>query len=285
VAFASATTSVADATVAFASATISVADTTMTFPSATSAVADATVAFVNAILVENATPLKVIIKINGNRYGIIIKAAMAKPGKRPVAVLHLRKLGRIGDFIVKVRTIALDIGNNSGFFPLPEPSLSTVSTDLGKLENAETLAKTRVIGSAAARDVEYDTVLDDIHSLQHYVQSQADNAPDEKTAIAIINASGFSLRLNGIHIKPPLAVKPGKATGEIILRAKSAGKRASYNWQMSTDGMTWTQLPSTLKAKTTVSGLAVDVRTFFRFRAILSSGILNWSASVSIIVQ
>ena len=75
------------------------------------------------------------------------------------------------------------------------------------------------------------------------------------------------------------------ATGEVILTAKSAGTRASYDWQKSTDGTTWTDEPSTLTAKTTVSGLTVDVRTYFRFRAILPSGTGSWSAAVSIVVQ
>jgi len=54
---------------------------------------------------------------------------------------------------------------------------------------------------------------------------------------------------------------------------------------MSADGTTWTDLPSTLKAKTTVSGLTVDVRTYFRFRAITPSGTGSWTAAVSIVVQ
>ena len=210
---------------------------------------------------------------------------MAKSGKRSVAVLHLRKLGRIGDFIIKVKAITLDIANSPGFFPSPNPPLATVNIDIGKLEDAETLARTRVVGSAGARNVQYDVVLTEIRSLKIYVQTQADNAPDEKTAVAIIEASGFNLRVNGVHMKPPLAVKQAEATGEVILTAKSAGKRASYDWQVSTDGTTWVDLPSTLKAKTTVSGLTADVRTYFRFRAILSTGTGNWSALVSIVVD
>jgi hypothetical protein len=210
---------------------------------------------------------------------------MAKSRKRPVAFLRLRKLGRIGSFIVKAKSIVLNIGNNPGFFPSPIPSLATVDIDMGKLKDAQTLAETRVVGSAGARNIEYGVVLADIHGLLSYAQTQADNAPDEETAIAIIDASGFSLRVNGVHVKPPLVVKHGEATGEIILMAKSAGRHVAYDWQMSTDGKTWEDLPSTLVAKTTVSGLAADVRTYFRFRAILPGGTGNWSASVSIVIQ
>jgi hypothetical protein len=210
---------------------------------------------------------------------------MAKSKKRPLAVFLRRNFNRIGDFIIKAKAIVLDIGNSTGFFATPDPTLASVTTNIGTLETAQATAETRVVGSAAARDIEYNKVLDDIHGLQGYVQKQADNAVDESTAIAIINASGFSLKVNGVFIKPPLAVKQSPATGEVILTGKSAGKRASYDWQMSIDGTTWDNLPSTLISKTTVGGLIVDRRTYFRFRTITPSGTGSWSASVSIVVQ
>jgi hypothetical protein len=210
---------------------------------------------------------------------------MAKSKKRPIAVFLVKNFRRIGDFILKCKTIVLDIGNSPVFFATPDPALAGVTTNINALETSQTVADTRVVGSAAARDLDYNEVLDDIHGLQGYVQKQADNAVDEPTAIAIINASGFSLRVNGVHVKPPLAVEQSVATGEIILRAKSAGNRASYDWQMSTDGTTWEDLESTLQAKTTVSGLTIDRRTYFRFRSILPSGTGSWSGLVSIVVQ
>jgi len=210
---------------------------------------------------------------------------MANSKKRPLVVFLIRNFRQIGNFILKAKAIVLDIGNSPGFFTTPAPALATVTSDIGNLELAEATAETHVVGSAAARDLRYDVVLTEIHGLQNYVQNQADNAVDEPTSIAIINASGFSLKVNGVHVKPPLAVKNSPVAGEVILTGKSAGKRASYDWQMSANGTTWTDLPSTLKAKTTVSGLTVDVRTYFRFRAILPEGTASWSASVSIVVQ
>ena len=210
---------------------------------------------------------------------------MAKSKKRPLAVFLIRNFRRIGVFILKAKAIVLDITNSPGFFGTPDPPLATVTLDIGALESAETTAETRVVGSAAARNLKYDVVLTDIHGLENYVQNQADNAVDEATAIAIINASGFSLKVNGVHVKPPLAVKNSPVSGEVILTGKSAGKRASYDWQMSTNGTTWTDLSSTLQAKTKASGLTLDVRTYFRFRAILPGGTASWSASVSIVVQ
>ncbi|MEP7169705.1 MAG: hypothetical protein ABI855_10080 [Bacteroidota bacterium] len=209
---------------------------------------------------------------------------MAKSSKRPLAVLSLKKINRIGDFMLFVRTLLLNILNHPLFFVTPVPVPATVTTDVDKLDEAQTIAKTRVTGSASARDLKYDIVLTEVYGLQSYVQGLADIAPDEATAIAIINASGFGLKNRGVRVKPPLAARQGSIGGSIDLIAKSAGKRVSYEWQSSSDTITWTDLPVTLQAKTKVTGLTSGTRIYFRFRAILKDGVTSWSAFVSIIV-
>jgi hypothetical protein len=50
--------------------------------------------------------------------------------------------------------------------------------------------------------------------------------------------------------------------------AASAGHRASYDWQYSADGgKTWVMLTSTLKASTTITGLAPGAVVEFKYRA------------------
>ena len=61
---------------------------------------------------------------------------MAKSAKRPTAVFSLKKLGRIGDFILAVRTIALNILNNAGIFVGPVPTPATLKTSADVLETA-----------------------------------------------------------------------------------------------------------------------------------------------------
>jgi hypothetical protein len=179
----------------------------------------------------------------------------------------------------------LNIKNNVEFFATPIPPLATVTTDTNALEAAETIAKTHVTGSAAARDLQYNIMLSDMFGLQGYVQNLADLAPDEATSIAIINASGFGLRNHRVLIKPLLSVKHGDEEGAIKLVAKSAGKRASYEWQQSADGIAWSDLPVTLQAKTAVMGLTVGTKMYFRVRPVLKDGAGFWSPPVSIIVM
>jgi hypothetical protein len=211
---------------------------------------------------------------------------MATLNKRPRAVFPLRSLGRIGEYMLKVRSIVLEIGNNPGFFPTPSPTLASVTTHVDDLEAAESIALTRVTGSAAARDLQYDIVQKDVLGLLSYVQTLADNAVDEVTAIAIINSSGFNLKNRGVHVKPDLKAMNGSVPGVVKLIAKAAGRmRASYLWQSSPDDTNWTDLPATLQAKTIVHGLTPGQRVFFRYRIVIKTGPQSWSNSVSWIVQ
>ena len=207
-----------------------------------------------------------------------------KSSKRPLAILKKSTIRQIGKFILRVRNIVVNMTNNSTIFTAPSPGLPIVTSDTDDLEAAEAVAATRVAGAAAARNLKYDIVLDDVYGLQRYVQNLADHAADEATAIAIINASGFDLKNHGVRVKPDLAAKYGPLTGMLRLIAKSAGRRVSYEWQKSPDGIAWTDLPATLQAKTTVSGLVAGSRMHFRFRAILTSGATEWCSPIIVII-
>jgi len=209
---------------------------------------------------------------------------MAKASRRPIAVFKLSRFRRIGDFILRVRTIVLNIVNHPAIFATPVPPTADVTTNADKLEASEAVAQTRVTGSVAARDLQYDNVLDDVHDMLGYVQSLADNSADEATAVSIIEASGFDLKNRGVRVKPQLAVKRGMVSGSVDLTAKSAGKRVSYEWRSSSNGTDWTMLPPTLQAKTTVTGLTPGQAEYFSVRPVTKDGPGDWSAAVSIIV-
>ena len=210
---------------------------------------------------------------------------MAKSNKRPLAVLHMAKLKKLGSFIEKMRAIVLDMTNNAALFPSPTPALATVTTHITALETAEDVAKTRVAGSVAARDQKYDIVLDDAHGLLAYVQTLADSAANEEDAVALINASGFDLKNHGVRVKPAVNVANTKVSGTIQLTAKSPGKRSANEWQMSTDRTAWTNLPATLEAKTSVAGLTPGNTIYFRHRPVIKGGSeSSWSQIVSIVV-
>jgi hypothetical protein len=111
----------------------------------------------------------------------------------------------------------------------------------------------------------------------------ADNTSNHPTKIAIIKASGFKLKNSSAFMKPPLRAKQGVSSGEVMLFAKMAAKKATYYWQFSHDeGATYSNLDETLMAKATFGGLRTVVRTLFRFRARTKDGLGKWSEAVAI---
>jgi hypothetical protein len=78
------------------------------------------------------------------------------------------------------------------------------------------------------------------------------------------------------HYKPPFEVKQGVVSGQVHLVARAIGRKATYYWQYSTDGVTWTNVPATLVAKTTLSGLDAATMYHFRFRTLSTAGEGGW---------
>ena len=81
------------------------------------------------------------------------------------------------------------------------------------------------------------------------------------------------------------AAKPAGLSGSVKLVAPRAAARASYEWEVSTDGgKTFAPRPPTLKAKTIVTDLVPASTAYFRYRATTTAGQGDWSQVVWIIV-
>ena len=96
----------------------------------------------------------------------------------------------------------------------------------------------------------------------------------------------MAIRKVTLHDKQALGVRQGTVSGSVVLSAKSAGKKAAYNWRYSLDQKTWTSLPQTLKAKTGVSGLTAATTYYFRSQALTpKGGEGDWGQIVSFLVK
>ena len=204
--------------------------------------------------------------------------------ERALAALNIKKLTKINDFIARMRGISLNMSEHTDLFPSPAPVLSLFDTNIDALEEAEAVTKTRVRGSVQARDQAYDLVLRNVHTLQNYVQTLADNADDADDAKEIIICSGFDLKAKSTHTKDELQAKHGTTSGTVQLTAKAKGIPSAYEWQMSDDREDWTFLPSTLQAKTLISGLSPASIKYFRCRSVTKDGTGDWTQTVEIIV-
>lgn len=117
-----------------------------------------------------------------------------------------------------------------------------------------------------------------------YVQMIAD--ANRENAEKIIASAAMSIRKAPARTKTDFSARSGATSGTAHLVARAISRRASYEWQWSRDaGKTWNEAPSTLQAKTTISGLPVAVACQFRFRAVTRTGEGDWSQVVTLLVS
>jgi hypothetical protein len=194
--------------------------------------------------------------------------------KRPTPVPELIQFAR--------RIVEAMTGNP--WFPAPVPPLASVQAAVDRLAEAEAAALSLTRGLKEARNEAHTALMGLLTRLKAYVQGVADENPD--SAASIIESAAMSVAARTSKPKPALAVYPGRVSGAVRLVAKAAAKVASYEWQLSHDGgQTWTDLPTTLQAKTTVSGLVPGKTIWLRMRAATRSGASDPCDPVSFVVQ
>jgi hypothetical protein len=122
----------------------------------------------------------------------------------------------------------------------------------------------------------------DLEQLRAYVQRVADASPGE--ARAIIESAGMSVKRPGLHDKPLLTVKAGPVSATVVVVAKAAGDRATYEWQYSRVGEPWIDVSPTRQAKKMLNGLVHGAEYRFRVRTVIREGRSDFGDAVSFIV-
>jgi hypothetical protein len=163
------------------------------------------------------------------------------------------------------------------------PPLAEVSACLGTLEGREELALKGGKGAVKQRNVALRKAHNSMNLLTAYVQSTANEQPDQ--AEAIIESAGMKVGKPRVRTKLPLEARHGDAVGRVVLDAKALPKPVQYRWQMSTDQEVWTDLPETFKTKTVVDGLVPATVYSFRLRTVTNNGASEWSSPVTIIAH
>lgn len=191
--------------------------------------------------------------------------------------VHVTDLSKLGHSFVAAMT-------NNAYFPSPVPPLPTLDAQLKALDAAETATKLRTTGTVPARNGARTAVVSSLHTLKAYVQTIADADPEK--AAEIIASAGMVVKKSAKRAAPSFEARQGTVSGSVRLSTKAAAARASYDWEWSADGgKTWTPVPSTLKAKTIVTGIPVGTNAQFRFRAITKTGETDWSQIVTLLVK
>jgi hypothetical protein len=123
-----------------------------------------------------------------------------------------------------------------------------------------------------------------LQQVRGYVQAMADATPEN--GATIIQSAGLAVRKTVVRATRVFAVGPGPLTGTVTATAAVAARRASYEWQFSTDGgKTWFSAPVTLKSKATIVGLPTATVVQLRSRAVTKSGEGDWSQVASLLVK
>ena len=202
---------------------------------------------------------------------------------RPIAVLKMSR--KVKTLITFAESVATAMAANVSIFPSPHPPLATFLADIAALNTAETAVVARSKGAADVRNAKMALVRADLESLKTYVQNIVD-AANPASGEGIIGNAGMAIRKVTLHDKPDLGVRQGTVSGSVVLSAKSAGKKAAYNWRYSLDQKAWTSLPQTLVAKTGVSGLTVATTYYFQCETqTTKGGEGTWGQVVSFLVQ
>jgi len=169
-------------------------------------------------------------------------------------------------------------------FPNPTPPLAAVLAAINDLQFAETGALSRIKGAVAARNEKRAALVGVLQQLRAYIQAIAD--ADPTNAASIIENTGVAVRKTPTRRARAFTAKPGPVSGVAKVVAEVAARRASYDWQYSSDGgKTWITAPSTLQATTTVAGLAPGATVQFKYRAVTKTGPGDWSQPVSLMVH
>lgn len=210
-----------------------------------------------------------------------VHLAPNKSVHRSLAILKLPKV--VAQIITFAQGVVTAMTNNP-HFPSPSPALSLVAAAITALTAAEAVALTRAKGAVTTRNDKKAALVALLQQLRTYVQTVAD--ADAENSANIIQGAGYSVKKTAMHKPRTFTVTQGAVSGTAKVVCPTAGHRASYDWEYSIDaGKTWVPLPSSLQAKTTITGLAQGSTVMVRFRAVTKSGVADWSQPASLFMK
>jgi hypothetical protein len=200
---------------------------------------------------------------------------------RSIATLKLPR--RVGALIPYAQNMVTAMTGNPSF-PSPVPPLTVVTGAINALQAAEAAALSRLKGAVTARNDRKAALITLLQQLRGYIQTTADANPENSANI--IESAGIPVKKLAMHKQRVFAATPGVVPGTVKLVTPSAGPRSSYDWSYSADGgKTWVEVPSTVQAKTIVTGLSTGAAVQFRYRAVTKKGQGDWSQPVSLTVK
>jgi hypothetical protein len=162
--------------------------------------------------------------------------------------------------------------------------LGPLDASIKALEEAETVSG---LGAASALAAARELVRQELDHLRDQVQRVLEGQTDTVDLLAIqamAESAGMDLRRVVPRARAVFAARYGDAPGSVKLTAPASRKRDTHEWEHSTDLITWTALPGTRQASTTVTDLPIGVAHHFRHCLLTKDGYTAWSDPTVMIV-
>lgn len=196
-------------------------------------------------------------------------------------VLLLQVAGKMG-LVTYARKVRKALDNNPHVTNLAVP-LTTLD---GHIAVLETLLENKGPGNKEAIKAATRELLNDLDQERGSVQFVVDTTATIADAAAIAESAAMRIKATTARAAvTTLLAEWGDELGTVKLSAPASDRREPHDWQVSTDQKTWTNLPSTLQASTTVTGLPIGVPHFFRHRMLTKDGYTAWSAPTMLVVR
>jgi hypothetical protein len=201
----------------------------------------------------------------------------------PVAVLDIPK-GHQPTITFAKGVCAGISGHPLQFTGLPA-AFAALQTDTAAYDAANVAALGGGKAMTAARTAARKKVVADLFHVRDYVQGLAELLASPADAAALIVLAGLHIKKTGKRNKPPISAKNGPTSGSVVLDALRVATIAVYLWQFSLDQKSWSNVPQTMKARLTVTGLTPGQVYYFRFSAQTRKGLVDFSQIVSLMVH
>jgi hypothetical protein len=189
----------------------------------------------------------------------------------------------VPDLIVAVRAI-IEAATGNPRLPRVSVVLVPLEAALDELEKAQVASETRAAGTIAVRDAKLVAVRAALNAYKAFVQKLADANLEE--AASLIESAGLSSRRPSSRKKLPFTAKHGRISGQVILDVLAAADNTTYYWQWSANGgLTWNDVETTKQSRTMIDGLPVGKAVLFRYRALTTKALGDWSDVISLLVN
>ena len=180
----------------------------------------------------------------------------------------------------------------AAYVTIPATNLTTAQTHGTNALTAETAVRTGTHGTADARDIAVGLTLNDVRNFVAIVQTAANNAVDEETAIAIVTTCGLRTHKKATKSKADFNVENDlTSAGSLILSFKAApkGTNAAYEIQESSDNINFITVKVTPDSRSKFQhGKTPGTKIYYRGRIILSDkkgGTQDWMSLAPTIIR